>query len=152
MIISDSYIDYVKRTMHSSYTKEMAACALIEEVIEFGDASSIEDSSIDELGDVLYQFVVFCITLEVDMGNLAYYEDVPSKMITYITKITSMYKKNITRGKDIDKVEIIKYLSLIYSLIYGIIKELGFDIIEVEAYNMDKLDRRYRRVNRRQHK
>lgn len=152
MIISDSYIDYVKRTMHSSYTREMAACALIEEVIEFGDTSSIEDSSIDELGDVLYQFVVFCTTLEVDMGNLAYYEDVPSKMITYITKITSMYKKNITRGKDIDKVEIIKYLSLICSLIYGIVKELGFDIIEVEAYNMDKLDRRYRRVNRRQHK
>ena len=42
MIISNSYIDYVKRTMHSSYTKEMAACALIEEVVEFGDASGMQ--------------------------------------------------------------------------------------------------------------
>lgn len=139
MKISKDYEEYVKKTLNKAYTVEMAACALIEEVVELGDSSSTE-----EFGDVLYQFVAFCKILDVNLEQLTEFENPPAKMFTYITKITSAYKKHVTRGKEINKVDIITYLSLIYTLIEKMCSELGVTMQDVEKENIIKLNRRYK--------
>lgn len=139
MEISRAYEEFVRRTLNKAYTVEMAACALIEEVVELGNSSSTE-----EFGDVLYQFVAFCKVLGVKLGQLTEFEAPPAKMFTYITKITSAYKKHATRGKEINKVDIITYLSLIYALLEQMCNKLEVDMQDIEMENALKLERRYK--------
>lgn len=137
MKISQKYVDYVKKTAKPNYTVEMAACALLEEWGEF-----LESKTTDELGDVLYQFALFCQVLGFDVCKLKS-GDGEGSLLTCVLKITSQYKKKVTRGKDIDSKLIEKCLCKIYYVIMSLIAMLWFNIEDVEEENMKKLNERY---------
>lgn len=140
MLFSKNYIDYVTRTASEKYSIEMAACALMEEIIEFDN-----DPGIDELGDVYYQFVLFAYLTGINLETLNYSE-CRGDNIPCILAITSQFKKRTTRGKELDYDLIDKYINYIYSDITEMTTQIDLQPSEVEAYNMSKLDRRYKDV------
>ena len=137
MLVSEEYINFVEETYNKNYTVEMAACALIEEFQEFG-----ESQTTDEFGDILYQLTLFGILLNIPFDSMLIC-DADAMLYTYITKITSQYKKHITRGKELDKELIIKYYSNICSLVMKLAKYYDYDIKSIEQENIKKLNERY---------
>lgn len=138
MLVSEEYVNYVKNTYNKGYTVEMAACALIEETVEF-DA----DMTTDEFGDILYQLILFGIVLNLQIDAIHYQEDVEYKLFSYVVKITSQYKKRLTRNMPLDNRLIRDYYEKIYSLIINIATHYKLNIHEVEQENIKKLDKRY---------
>lgn len=141
MLFSKEYVDYVTKTANQKYTVEMAACALMEEMIEF-DNVVIEDDMIDELGDVYYQFVLFAYLTGANLETIEYDDSLRDSM-QCILAITSQLKKRTTRGKELNYNDIDKYLSFIYSDIIEMTQQANLDIKNVEQYNMKKLNERY---------
>lgn len=142
MLVSEEYVNYVKNTYNKGYTVEMAACALIEETVEF-DA----DMTTDEFGDILYQLILFGIVLNLQIDAIHYQEDVEHKLFSYVVKITSQYKKRLTRNMPLDNKLIRDYYEKIYSLIINIATYYKLNIHEVEQENIKKLDKRYDKDN-----
>lgn len=138
MLVSEEYVDYVKNTYNKGYTVEMAACALIEETVEF-DA----DMTTDEFGDILYQLILFGIVLNLQIDAIHYQKDVEHKLFSYVVKITSQYKKRLTRNMPLDNKLIRDYYEKIYSLIINIATHYKLNIHEVERENIKKLNERY---------
>ena len=143
-MFSEKYINYVKKTANPHYTLEMAACALMEELIEFDEA--LDEDKKDELSDVYYQFVLFVLLTGIEMYTLEYLDSLKDS-IQCILYITSQFKKLITRGKQLDIEAIKNKLDFIYSDIIDATEAEGLTVEEVEEYNMDKLDRRYANVD-----
>lgn len=138
MLVSEEYVNYVKNTYNKGYTVEMAACALIEETVEF-DA----DMTTDEFGDILYQLILFGIVLDLQIDAIHYQKDVEHKLFSYVVKITSQYKKRLTRNMPLDNRLIRDYYEKIYSLIINIATHYKLNIHEVERENIKKLNERY---------
>lgn len=138
MLVSEEYVNYVKNTYNKGYTVEMAACALIEETVEF-DA----DMTTDEFGDILYQLILFGIVLNLQIDTIHYQKDVDHKLFSYVVKITSQYKKRLTRNMPLDNKLIRDYYEKIYSLIINIATHYKLNIHEVERENIKKLNERY---------
>lgn len=138
MLVSEKYVNYVKNTYNKDYTVEMAACALIEETVEF-DADMITD----EFGDILYQLILFGIVLGLQIDAIHYQKDVEHKLFSYVVKITSQYKKRLTRNMPLDNKLIRDYYEKIYSLIINIATHYKLNIHEVERENIKKLNERY---------
>lgn len=141
MKISQKYVDYVKKTANPNYTVEMAACALLEEAVEYNTSDTL-----GEFGDMLYQFVLFCQMLKFDIHKLNLNDirnDNINDILVNTVTITSQYKKKVTRGKEIDLKLIEKCLSEIYYVIITIAKSWKLDIEDVEEENMKKLNERY---------
>lgn len=138
MLVSEEYVNYVKNTYNKGYTVEMAACALIEETVEF-DA----DMTTDEFGDILYQLILFGIVLDLQIDAIHYQEDVEHKLFSYVVKITSQYKKRLTRNMPLDNRLIRDYYEKIYSLIINIATHYKLNIHDVEQENIKKLNERY---------
>lgn len=138
MLVSEEYVNYVKNTYNKGYTVEMAACALIEETVEF-DA----DMTTDEFGDILYQLILFGIVLNLQIDAIHYQKDVEHKLFSYVVKITSQYKKRLTRNMPLDNKLIRDYYEKIYSLIINIATHYKLNIHEVEQENIKKLNERY---------
>ena len=140
-MFSENYIEYVKKTANPEYTLEMAACALMEEFNEFDS-----EPSIDELGDVYYQFVLFAYLTGIDLKDINYVDGACDNVQT-ILDITSQFKKLKTRGKQLDLTLISNKLKALYSDIIDATDVEGLTIDEVEKYNIDKLNARYGNVN-----
>lgn len=139
-MFSKNYIDYVVNTANQRYTVEMAACALMEELFEFD-----KEPSIDELGDVYYQFILFAYLTGINLETLKY-EECLKDSIQCILAITTQFKKRTTRGKELDYDAIDKYINYIYADIHEATIQIGASFKEVEDYNMKKLNERYANV------
>lgn len=140
MFFSKEYIDYVIKTANQKYTVEMAACALMEEMLEFDS-----EPSIDELGDIYYQFILFAYLTGINLDTLQYVEHLRDS-IKCMLAITSQFKKRTTRNKELDYDVIDKYINCIYSDIQDATTQINADVREVEKYNMTKLDKRYETI------
>lgn len=138
MLVSEEYVNYVKNTYNKSYTVEMAACALIEEIAEFD-----VDMTTDEFGDILYQLILFGIVLGLQIDTIHYQKDVEHKLFSYVVKITSQYKKRLTRNMPLDNKLIQDCYEKIYSLIVDVATHYKLKICEVEQENIKKLNERY---------
>lgn len=81
----DKYIEFVKESRNENYDKNkiMSYIALVEEVGEIGGVFKKEhsyknyfkddefrDKLVDEVGDVLYQFINLLITYDIDLEEL----------------------------------------------------------------------------------
>ena len=143
-MFSEKYVEYVKKTANPHYTLEMAACALMEELIEFDEA--LDEDKKDELSDVYYQFVLFALITGIEIRTLEYLDGLKDSM-QCILYITSQFKKLITRGKQLDIEAIKNKLDFVYSDIMDATESESLTVEEVEEYNMDKLNRRYANVN-----
>lgn len=142
-MLSENYVNYVKKTANPAYTVEMAACALLEEWYEF-----CKDSTIDELGDVYYQFVLFLSFVKNPSIGLKYDEDCEYYVSFQrsVLDITSQFKKLKTRNKPLDWQIIQRNLNYIYSDIMDATEQGDWDTVQVERYNINKLDERYKDV------
>lgn len=141
MLFSKEYVDYVTKTANQKYTVEMAACALMEEIIEF-DNIVTSDDAIDELGDVYYQFILFAYLTGANLETIEY-DDRLRDSNQCILAITSQFKKRTTRGKELDYRLIDKYINFIYSDIVDMTQQANLEVKDVEQYNMKKLNERY---------
>lgn len=140
MIFSENYIEYVKKTANPVYTVEMAACALLEEWCEF-----CKDNTVDELGDIYYQFILLLNLLDNKELGLKYDEDCEDyiSFTRSVLAITSQFKKLKTRKKPLDWKIIQRNLNYIYSDIIDATEQNDWDVEYVEEYNIAKLDKRY---------
>lgn len=143
MIFSENYIEYVKKTANPAYTVEMAACALLEEWCEF-----CKDNTVDELGDVYYQFILLFNLIDNKELGLKYDEDCEDyiNFTRCVLAITSQFKKLKTRKKPLDWKIIQRNLNYIYSDIVDATEQNDWDAEYVERYNIAKLDKRYENV------
>lgn len=147
-MFSENYIEYVKKTANPAYTIEMAACALLEEWVELDVEIYKQDHNkqVDEVSDVCYQFVLFVYLTGIDINELKWV-DTDNRFLDSVLSITSQYKKLITRGKQLDLILIKDKLNILYSHVMDIITAINCTVKEVEEYNIQKLDRRYKNVN-----